>query len=76
MTTALPTLPATAVADLLLVWMALPNAAPKKIREDLGKLLEADMSAAEFHYFRNELTFAGFLTKGKRNTFALTDAGW
>ena len=33
------------------------------------------MSAAEFDELRNELASAGFLTKGKRNTFALTDAG-
>jgi hypothetical protein len=55
--------------------MALPNAAPKRAREDLGKLLGADISAAEFDDLRDELTSAGFLTKGKRNTFALTAAG-
>jgi hypothetical protein len=55
--------------------MGLPSATPKKIREDIGKLLEADMSAAEVDDLRNELARAGFLTKGKRKTFALTDAG-
>ena len=75
MTTALATLPATAVADLVLVRMALPNPTPKKVRADLGKLLETDLSGAEFDDLRNELTSAGCLTKGKRNTFTLTAAG-
>lgn len=75
MTTALATPHATAVADLLLLRMALPNAAPKRAREDLGKLLGVAVSAADFDDLRNELTSAGFLTKGKRNTFALTAAG-
>ena len=80
MTTALATPPATdtAVADLVLVRMTLPSkkpVAPSAVRKDVGKLLGSDFSAAEFDDLRNELASAGFLTKGKRNTFALTDAG-
>lgn len=80
MTTALTTPPATdtAVADLLLVRMSLPSrkpVAPSAVRKDLGKLLGGDFSAADFDELRNELASAGFLTKGKRNTFALTDPG-
>jgi hypothetical protein len=75
LSTALAALPAAAVSDLLLVRMALPSATPKKVREDVGKLLDAGLSAAELDDLRNELTLAGLLTKGKRNTFALTDAG-
>jgi hypothetical protein len=74
-TTVVAALPAVAVADLMLVRMTLPNTAPKKLRADLGKVLETDMSEAEFDNLRNELTSAGFLTQGKRNTFTLTDAG-
>lgn len=75
MNTALAILPATAVADLLLVRMGLPNPAPKKVRGDIGKLLGADITAAELADLRNELASAGFLAKGQRNKFALTDAG-
>jgi len=45
------------------------------VRKDVGKLLNSDFSAPEFDDLRSELASAGFLTKGKRNTFALTDAG-
>src|SRR5262245_35958887 len=55
--------------------MALPNPTPKKVREDLGKLLNEELSPAAFEELRSELTDAGFLTKSKRNTFALTDMG-
>ena len=58
--------------------MALPSkkpVAPKEVRRDVGKLLGAEFSAAEFDELRSELAAAGFLTKGKRNTFTLTDAG-
>lgn len=77
MTTALAMPPAInkAAADLLLVRMALPNPTPKKIRDDIGKLLEGPMSAADFDQLRNDLASASLLAKGKRNTFALTDAG-
>ena len=78
MTTALATATDTAVADLVLVRMALPSkspAGPLAVRRDVGKLLGFDFSAATFDELRNELASAGFLTKGKRNTFALTDAG-
>jgi hypothetical protein len=67
--------PVNAVADLLLVRMALPNATPKKIREDLGKLVAGGMSAAALDELRSELAQAGLLTKTKRNTFALSEAG-
>jgi hypothetical protein len=75
LTTAVAAPPAPAVADLLLVRMALPNATPSKVRDDLGKLLGADLSAAELGDLQSDLMSAGFLTKGKRNAFALTDAG-
>jgi len=76
LTTALTTTPpATALAELLLVRMALPNPTPSKVRADLGKLLETDLPAAEFDQIRDDLTAAGFLAKGKRKTFTLTDAG-
>ena len=58
--------------------MALPSkkpVAPSAGAEDVGKLLDSELSAAEFDDLRSELAAAGFLTKGKRNTFALTDAG-
>ncbi len=78
LTTTLATQPDTAVADLVLVRMTLPSkkpVAPSVVRKDVGKLLDSGLSAAEFDDLRNELASAGFLTKGKRNTFALTDAG-
>ncbi|MHB1423786.1 MAG: hypothetical protein ACYC3I_11440 [Gemmataceae bacterium] len=75
MTTTLAVPPALVVADLLLVRMALPNPRPKKVREDLGKLLNEELSPAAFEELRSALTDAGFLTKSKRNTFALTDTG-
>lgn len=65
----------SAAADLILVRMALPSAAPKKVRDDVGKLLQAEISTAEFDALRGELTTAGLLAKGKRHTLALTDAG-
>jgi hypothetical protein len=74
-TFAVPTTGAIAVADLVLVRYALPNATPKKIQEDVGKLIDAGLSAAEFDDVRAELASAGFLSKGRRNTFAPTDAG-
>jgi hypothetical protein len=55
--------------------MALPNPTPKKVREDLGKLLNEELSPAAFEELRSELTDAGFLTKNKRNAFALTETG-
>jgi hypothetical protein len=75
LTTTLAAPPGHALADLLLVRMALANATPKKVREDLGKLLNEELSATAFEELRSELTEAGFLTKGKRNTFALTETG-
>ena len=78
MTTALATPSVTAVADLVLVRMTLPSkkpVAPSVVRKDVSKLLDSEMSSAELDDLRGELASAGFLTKGKRNTFALTDAG-
>ena len=78
MSTTLATQPGTAVADLVLVRMTVPSktpAAPSVVRKDVGKLLDSELSAAEFDDLRSELASAGFLTKGKRNTFALTEAG-
>ncbi len=77
MTTAAATQPAVnqVAADLVLVRMALPNPAPKKVREDVGKLLKGPLTDAEFGRLRDDLASAGFLAKGKRHTFALTDAG-
>ncbi len=78
MTTTIAVQPDTAVADLVLARMTLPSktpVAPSVVRKSVGKLLNSDFSAAEFDDLRSELAAAGFLTKGKRNTFALTDAG-
>ncbi len=78
MTTAIATQPDTAVADLVLVRMTLPSktpVAPSVARKDVGKLPNSEISAAEFDDLRNELASAGFLTKGKRNTFVLTESG-
>lgn len=74
-TAAEPSAGTAAVADLLLARYALPNAAPKKVREDVGRLLDAGLSTARFDELRAELASAGFLARGKRNTFTLTDAG-
>jgi hypothetical protein len=68
----------SAVADLVLVRMTLPSKNPvgaSVVRKDVGKLLDPDFSNANFDDLRSELASAGFLTKGKRNTFAVTDAG-
>jgi hypothetical protein len=80
MTTTLAAAPSaeTAVGDLVLVRMTLPSKRPvtsSAVRRDVGKLLGPDFSATGFDDLRNELAAAGFLTKGKRNTFTLTDAG-
>src|SRR5205814_2332901 len=61
--------------DLVLVRMALSSATPKQIRADIGKLMDRELTADELNELRNELASAGLLTKGKRNTFALTDSG-
>ena len=80
MTTTLvaPSVTATAVADLVLVRMTLPGkkpVGPKDVCRDVGKLLGFDFSVSQLDDVRNELADAGFLTKGKRHTFSLTDAG-
>ncbi len=80
MTSTLTTPPATdtATADLVLVRMTLPctkPVAPSAVRRDVGKLLDSELSTADFDELRNELASAGFLEKGKRNTFVLTDSG-
>jgi hypothetical protein len=48
---------------------------PKKIRDDVGKLLGSSLSAAEFDELRKELATAGLLIAGKRNTYTVTDLG-
>ena len=80
MTTALVTPPATdtAIADLVLVRMSLPSTravTPSVVRKDVGKLLDSGLSAVEFDDLRSELAAAGFLMRGKRNTFVLTNTG-
>ena len=78
MTTAIATTPTTAVADLVLARMALQGktpVAPSVVRRDISKVLNHEMSGAEFDDLRSQLAAAGFLAKGQRNTFALTDAG-
>ncbi len=63
------------VADLILARYALPNAAPKKVREDVGKLLTVELSGVEFDKLRAELACDGLLSRGSRNAFTLTEAG-
>lgn len=75
MTTTLAPSPTSVVEDLLLVRMTLPNATPKKVRTDLGNLVEAGLSEAEFNDLRNALTSTGFLMKNERNRYDLTDVG-
>jgi hypothetical protein len=65
----------TVVANLLLFRYALPNTTPKKVREDVGSLLDAGLSVVQFDELRSELVSAGFLARGPRNTFTLTDPG-
>jgi hypothetical protein len=77
-TLAIPPVTDAAVADLVLVRMTLPGknpVCPKDVRRDVGKLLGVDFSVSQLDDVRNELADAGFLTKGKRHTFTLTDAG-
>jgi hypothetical protein len=76
--TTVATPPATTVADLVLARMSLPGqkpATPSVIRKDVGKLLGSEITAAEFDALRRELASEGFLTEGKRNTFALSETG-
>jgi len=77
-TTALASPRATAIDDLVLVRMALPSkkpVSPSAVRKDVAKLLDHELSTAEFDAMRDKLAADGLLTKGKRNTFALTEAG-
>jgi hypothetical protein len=77
-TLAAPSVTGTAVADLVLVRMTLPGknpVGPKDLRRDVGKLLGFEFSVAQLDDVRKELADAGFLTKGKRQTFTLTDSG-
>ena len=73
-----PTAANTVAADLLLARMTLPSkkaVSPAVVRRDIGKLLDSELTAGQFDDLRSELASAGLLSKGKRNTFALTDAG-
>jgi hypothetical protein len=72
-TTAVAALPA--VADLILIRMALPSSTPKRVREDVGKLLGTDLSADDFAAARAELAATGCLTRRQRNAFVITNAG-
>jgi hypothetical protein len=63
------------VADLLLVRYALSNTTPKKVREDVGGLLDGGLSEVQFHDLRTELESTGALEKGRRNTYRLTAQG-
>jgi hypothetical protein len=74
--TATESSPATTVfSDLILVRYALPNATPKRVREDVGKLLDTALSVVQFDRFRDELVSADLLAKGARRKFTLTAAG-
>jgi hypothetical protein len=48
---------------------------PAKVRQDVSKLLNSPLSAAAFHELREDLASAGYLAKGRRKTFTLTEAG-
>src|ERR1700719_3894255 len=65
----------TSVADLVLSRYALPQATPKKVRDDVGKLLDSPLSGAECDEIRAELESAGLLSRGRRNSVSLSDAG-
>jgi hypothetical protein len=68
----------TVISDLVLVRMALPKKkpdAPKKVRDDVNKLLASPLSATTFDDLREELVSADYLSKGKRNTLTLTETG-
>lgn len=68
----------TVIGDLILVRMALPKKkpdAPKKVRDDVNKLIASPLSATSFDDLREELATAGYLSKGNRHAFALTGAG-
>lgn len=79
MTAALaPSRTGTAIADLVLVRMALPGKTkppPAKVRADVGKLLGTTLSATEFDDLRRSLAADGLLVMGKRNVFAVTPDG-
>jgi hypothetical protein len=55
--------------------MAQPSSTPKRVREDVGKLLGTDLPADDFAAVRGELAAAGCLEKRPRGVFVLTDAG-
>jgi hypothetical protein len=55
--------------------MALPHPTPKKVRKDLSKLLREELSPTAFAELRSELAEAGYLKRGKQNSFALTETG-
>jgi hypothetical protein len=66
---------ATVVADLILLRYALPNVTPKKVREDVARLLGSKLTGVAFDEMRSELSTTGLLARGRRNTFALTTEG-
>jgi uncharacterized protein (DUF2267 family) len=78
LTTDLATQPVAAIADLVLVRMALPSKKPvgsSVVRKDVSKVLNHEISSAEFDDIRSELATSGLLARGQRNAFAVTEAG-
>lgn len=63
------------IGDLLLIRYALPNATPKKVREDIGSLLDAGLANGRFEEVRAQLMSAGLMALGKRNKFSITVSG-
>jgi hypothetical protein len=75
-TIAAPRAGTSAVADLMLVRYALATPTPKKVRDDVGKLVSGEsLGDAEFKETLDELVVAGRLSKGPRSVFSLTDEG-
>ncbi len=75
MTTATAAPPSSALANLLLVRMALPDPSPKKLHDDLAKVLGAGPSAAELAEVQNELLAAGLLEQASRGKLVPSEAG-
>jgi hypothetical protein len=65
----------TLVADVLLVRYLVQNSASRRVRADVGKLLDSGLSHDQFEAICDELASAGFLAPGSRKQFALTAPG-
>jgi hypothetical protein len=74
-TTVTPTLEQTALTDLVLVRYALSSPTPKKIRDDVGKLLGTTISSEPFSELQTDLLAGGFLIQGRAKSFKLSDTG-